>query len=540
MRFLLSSLTIILLLSITINTSHGAQKKQRWENELIQVVNSTSIQNDTIRDTLKTSPQDKDFEKRRPIFLTQDSIDLLKADTSLVEQTDTTDNLTFLQNLIQQDTLNILNDTLHAPLKNILWHYQHPPIDSSIAFIKSYLIQDSMERKIQDSTLRVIRDSLNSAIKTLVEKTEKTPTMINLINTKNDTVKLILDQASQTNQKRLVLYDERDIPAGIWIKNIDQHAVSLKLDENTLINTLKTQDNIIKDIPNIRFPTELKDYQELHMIFPEWDIGGTANLNFNQGYLSNWVQGGESNLSSLLNINFNIDYKKGKTIWNNDFEYKYGLMQSGDLNELRKNEDRLEINSKYGTNAANDWYYSALVNFKTQILKGYDYPNDSVAVSGFLAPAYTVCFIGVDYKPCDKVTILIAPMSSKFTFMRDTAKFKESKFGLNKNQSLKKELGAYVKSIYHFDIRENIHIQNKINLFTNYLNDPQNIDIDWEVTVDMNITDYINTTISTHLIYDDDVDIPVYERVDGEKKQVGTTRKIQFKELLSVGISYKF
>jgi len=539
MRLTLSLIFIFLLLSHP-NISHGAQKKQRWEYELIQMMNSISNPKDTIRDTLRTLAQDTVLEKRKAIFLNQGSIDFLKADTSLIRQTDTTDNLTFIQNLLQQDTLHILNDTLYAPLKNILWYYQHPPLDSSVAFVKNYLLKDSVKRKIQDSTLRVITDSLNNGIKHLIKKTQKAPTLINLINTKNDTIKLTLARVPQTSRKRLVLYDERDIPAGIWIETIDQRAVSFELDENTLIHMLKTQDNIIKNIPNIRFPTELKDYQELHMIFPEWDIGGMAKLNFNQAYLSNWIQGGESNLNSLLNIKFNIDYKKGKTIWNNDIEYKYGLIQSGKLNKLLKNEDRLEINSKYGTNAANDWYYSALINFKTQFFKGYDYPNDSVAVSGFLAPAYTVFSLGMDYKPSDKLTILISPISSKFTFMRDTASFMESKFGLNKNQSLKKELGAYVKSIFTFDLRKNIHIQNKINLFTNYIKEPQNIDIDWEVTVDMNITDYINTTISTHLIYDNDVDIPVYKRVDGEKKQVGVTRKIQFKEMLSVGISYKF
>ena len=89
-------------------------------------------------------------------------------------------------------------------------------------------------------------------------------------------------------------------------------------------------------------------------------------------------------------------------------------------------------------------------------------------------------------------------------------------------------------------MNEDIHIQNKINLFTNYLKKPQNIDVDWEVTVDMKITEYINTTLNTHLIYDHDVEIPVYEKVEGEKQQVGVTKKIQFKEMLNVGLIYKF
>ena len=170
------------------------------------------------------------------------------------------------------------------------------------------------------------------------------------------------------------------------------------------------------------------------MIFPQWDLDGLVNLKFNQSHLSNWVQGGEDHLSSLLEATYSINYKKGKTIWDSNIEYKFGLIQSGDKEGIRKQEDMLEINSKYGSNANKDWYYSALVNFKTQFFKGYDYPNDSITVSGFLAPAYTVFSLGMDYKPSDKLTIMASPISSKITMMRNTNKFKETKFGLEEGQ----------------------------------------------------------------------------------------------------------
>jgi hypothetical protein len=146
----------------------------------------------------------------------------------------------------------------------------------------------------------------------------------------------------------------------------------------------------------------------------------------------------------------------------------------------------------------------------------------------------------MDYKPTDNFTLLLSPISSKFTMMRDTSKFNQTKYGIPAGKKTRKELGAYVKSIYSFDLNKDIHVQNKINLFTNYLNDPQNVDIDWELTVKMKVTELINTTISTHMIYDHDVDFPVYDMVDGEEVQVGTTKKLQFKELLSVGVSFRF
>jgi hypothetical protein len=510
---------------------------------------------DTIRDTSRITQRDtivdstflkgKNKEEIRVILNTLNQVfgieSFSQKDTIPLSKIDTATRLSILKKFIQQDSVNNLYDTIRPPLKNLLWHSEHPPLDSSIAFLQKYFQQDTIIKQIKDTAKFRIIDSLYSITQKLIQTTRKDSIEIILVNSKNDSVSLWLKTTDQKEKsKRLVLYDEREVPAGVWIEPHQERTMKIELDKNTLIEKTEPQKNIIQDLPTEEVPIRLKKYKHIDMVFPQWDIGGIGTLDFNQGYYSNWVAGGENNLNALLDIDFNIDYKKGKTIWDNDFEYKAGMMQSGKTEGIRKNEDILEINSKYGTNANKDWYYSALINFKTQLFKGYEYPNDSVAVSGFLAPAYTVFSIGMDYKPSDKLTILASPISSKITMMRRTDKFKETKYGLNENQSIKKEIGAYVKSIFNIQLHKNIHMQNKINLFTNYLNNPENVDIDWEISFDMKITEYIQTSFSSHIKYDDDVEIPVYEKVDGEKTQVGVTKKIQFKEVLSVGLSYRF
>lgn len=253
----------------------------------------------------------------------------------------------------------------------------------------------------------------------------------------------------------------------------------------------------------------------------------------------NWVEGGENSASATWILNAFNSYKRKRFAWDNTANWRYGVLKSGE-NDFRKNEDRIEAQSKLGYNASKKWYYSALVQMKTQFFKGYSYPNDSVPVSAFMSPGYIVSSLGMDYKPNDSFTIMMSPLSVKTNIVSDTALIDQTKYGLGEDQRFKSELGAYMTTKWKWDIHENIIMVNKLELFSNYKQNPENIDVDWEMNMTFKATKFINTSISTHLIYDHDVDIPVYEEVDGQKTKVGETKAIQFKELLSVGFSYKF
>lgn len=129
-----------------------------------------------------------------------------------------------------------------------------------------------------------------------------------------------------------------------------------------------------------------------------WKIGGILGSTFSQTYLSNWAAGGENSLSitSIFNIYFN--YSKKEISWDNSFNIGYGTLKQGDSKKYRKTDDKLEFSSKFGYEAYKNLYYSAFFSFKTQMAKGYNYPNDSIKISDFLAPAYLIGSIGVDFK----------------------------------------------------------------------------------------------------------------------------------------------
>lgn len=273
----------------------------------------------------------------------------------------------------------------------------------------------------------------------------------------------------------------------------------------------------------------------------EWKHGGQGTLNVNQGYLNNWVEGGESSISATWILNLNANYKSQKTVWDNYAKWKYGVLKSGET-ELRKNEDKFEFESKFGYTASPKWYYPGLINVKSQLFNGYAYPNDSVPVSAFLSPGNIVSSLGMDFKPHKNLTVMLSPFSLKTTMVWDTVNIDQTKYGLEADQRYKGEFGGYITAKWKANLHENIVMNNKLELFSSYLYKPENIDVDWEFALVLKATKYISTTISTHLIYDDDIDIPVYKFENGERVRDGdkVTKAVQFKEMLSIGFSYKF
>jgi len=340
---------------------------------------------------------------------------------------------------------------------------------------------------------------------------------------------------------------------GLWMENVGRKGIKLTLDDGVYFKKLSRN----KNIDDFKFEEEKPD-SDLRKITPVvvkpvyWKFGAESGINFTQGYLSNWVKGGESSVSALGDFTSYANYTKNKTKWENNFRFKYGLMKTGEKG-LRKNDDLWEINTKFGQKAfgkfghdvmkkhgkesLKNWYYSFLVSLKSQIEAGYNYPNDSVIVSSFMSPGHLFFVLGLDYKPSKTTSILISPITSKSTIVRDTVNIDQTKYGLDPDRKIKSEMGGYVKAKFLLKISDDISLDNKLTLFTNYLENPQNIDIDWEATLKMRINYYINANISTHLIYDDNIEVPLF---NDEGTRVGSGPRIQFKELISVGFTFKF
>jgi hypothetical protein len=269
-----------------------------------------------------------------------------------------------------------------------------------------------------------------------------------------------------------------------------------------------------------------------------WKKGGIINVNAAQTSLTNWAAGGQSSMAFSGLLSVYAHNKKEKSLWENYFDLGYGTMKQGKNGSWWKTDDRIELTSKYGIKATQKIYYAALLNFKTQMTDGFNYPNDSVKISGFLAPGYLLGAIGLDYIPGDNFAVFLAPLTLKMTLVKDDVLADAGAFGVDPGDHSRSEFGGYMRMFVKQNLMENITLQSKLDLFSNYLHNPQNIDVNWEVLLAMKVNDFISATFSTLLIYDDDVDIAIDDNEDGIIEKTGP--RIQFKEILAVGLSWKF
>lgn len=268
-----------------------------------------------------------------------------------------------------------------------------------------------------------------------------------------------------------------------------------------------------------------------------WKTGGLLGLNFTQSAYSNWSSGGQNAVSGTILVNFFSKYKTEKEVFDSKIDLAYGRVQVG--TENRKSEDKIDMSMKYGRHAfGKKWFYSFLFNFKSQFDNGYDYPNDTNITSHFLAPAYLNYGLGLDYKPYDYLSIMIAPLSAKTTVVNDTRLSNAGAFGVDSGKMFRHEFGGSVTIEFSKELGKNIKLTTSLELFSNYLDSPQNVDVNWETMLVLKVNKYISATLSTELIYDDDTHIAYDKDGDGVKESDGP--KIQFKEVLGIGFSYKF
>ncbi|MBN1158393.1 MAG: DUF3078 domain-containing protein [Bacteroidales bacterium] len=269
-----------------------------------------------------------------------------------------------------------------------------------------------------------------------------------------------------------------------------------------------------------------------------WKKGGTINISTSQTSLTNWAAGGQSSVSVNGLLSVYSDYQKNKALWENTLDLGYGNMRQSKKTGWRKTDDKIDFTSKIGFRATENLYYAALLNFKTQMASGYNYPDDSTVISKFLAPGYLLGGLGIDYKPSEYFAAFIAPLTLKTTFVNDKDLSDAGAFGVEPGKKTYGEFGGYMRFSLKKAVMENIMLQTKLDLFSNYLNKPQNIDVNWETLLSMKVNKYISASLSTHLIYDDDIDIAVDKNDDGIIDETGP--RLQFKEVLAVGLSIIF
>lgn len=276
-----------------------------------------------------------------------------------------------------------------------------------------------------------------------------------------------------------------------------------------------------------------------------WKRGGNLIFLFNQTAFNNaWLGGGVSSIAGNLGVNYDYNYSSKTTIWDNKLILAYGLTKIKDQ-DMNKTDDRIEITSLFGKKMGPGyWYYSGFLNFKSQMDSGFlavPYIDDNgtplittddvtrtrnVKISHFLSPAYLQAGPGLLWKKSENLKVNIAPATSRLIYVdKHFTEFGPS-FGVEQGKNTRFEFGAALNAYYKLDLMANVSMENILNLYSNYLDKPQNVDVDYQMNLVMKINKYITTNINFQAIYDDNAN-PVKSEV-------------QIREVFGLGLNYGF
>ena len=272
---------------------------------------------------------------------------------------------------------------------------------------------------------------------------------------------------------------------------------------------------------------------------PSWKISGVSGLNLSQTSLTNWAAGGENSVAWNLYLNASANYKKDSWSWDNALITDFGKTFTTS-NKWLKSIDKLIFSTKIGRSLSKHWSVSALGDFLTQFARGYAAENNpNIAgnkdkyISTILAPGYLTLAVGADYKPNDDFSLLLAPVTGKMTFVLDNRLSTAGAFGVKPGNKTLAEIGALAVANYKRKLAENINLVTKLTLFTPYNESFGNIDVNWDMMIAFKINKFLTTTLTTNLVYDDDI-----KTVDLQGNKRGA--KVQFREVLGLGLAYSF
>jgi len=272
---------------------------------------------------------------------------------------------------------------------------------------------------------------------------------------------------------------------------------------------------------------------------PVCEFHGKNMLSFSQvAYSDSWESGGVPNLTLRAASNLSFTYKKQLFYFQSVFDGIYAMTWD-DVNHLQKKEDRFQFTNTFGVRTAekSKFYYTALIDLKSQFAPGYKSPADETLISRFFSPAYMITSLGMSFKDGDVWSITVAPVSGRFTFVLDTA---ISRMGIytdvKPGNTVAANIGFYASIIYKKEFKTT-YFNSKMELFSNYTDNPQNIDIDWENKFGFKITSFLAIELYCRLVYKDKSRYPV-KLSDGTTELRGP--RLQFHESFNIGLTYSF
>ena len=266
-----------------------------------------------------------------------------------------------------------------------------------------------------------------------------------------------------------------------------------------------------------------------------WRIKSNIVFTFGQSAYKYWAQGGENSISGVGNYKFIANYKHDKTSWENTIELAYGLVEQ-DSKKAYKTDDKIELTSNFGYKSTKYWFYSGLIDFKTQFTKGFKSIDDVVPISNFMAPGYLITSLGMEYKRKD-FNLMLSAFTGKTTFVLDTALSNAGAYGVSKGKKIKAGLGSYLRMTFKKQIMTNIEVNNKLELFSDYFDHPEQIVINDEFAIKMKINKYFSTSVICDLIYDHNSKNVIK---DPSGNIISSIAEVQLKEVFGLAINFVF
>ena len=259
-----------------------------------------------------------------------------------------------------------------------------------------------------------------------------------------------------------------------------------------------------------------------------WKFSGSSKFTLGTIALSNWSAGGENTTNASFSMDYQYNYAEGKTKWDNRAILLYGTNKQGS-GDFLKTDDRIDITSTYGYEAKGDWYYALEGNFKTQFYDGFE--DDTLFSSTFMAPGYLTISPGMEYEPSEDFKVMFSPVSSRLTFVNDDTLSARGAFGVTPGENMRYELGAYVNITYNKAFNDHFGMKNLVRLYSNYLENPQNVDVDLTTLFYIKATKYITVDFMIQAIYDDDIKFMNADGIEGGR--------LQLKSVLGVGLVWE-
>ncbi|WP_340112305.1 DUF3078 domain-containing protein [Maribellus mangrovi] len=448
---------------------------------------------------------------------------------------------------VEQKRLEYNDSVTTETVNRVAQEYRQNMFEQQLRF-KTNRYRDSVTlnnyrvlRIYNDRVMDEVNDTLKVVIDLLTSYADYIDTTtVNVLNMNGDPVTVTM-QNGNTHFAKMWLKNAQNDSLQLVLKSMDKKSVQLLVSDGVTFNRFSERQTKDFDFESLKEnKSGFSKMKNPYAVETPWILNGEGSVGFTQTYYENWKKGGESAISLLLNLKGSANYSSAdaKIKWENSAEIRNGWLQPGGKgSELKKNDDKVEVTSRFGLRAHKKWYYSGEFNFNTQFFRGYKYPkaDHPDPISAFMSPAKTYFKLGMDYKPNSDFSLFLSPITVKNVFVKDTALIDQTKFGVEAGRRAFWEPGLNAEFKYKTNLTQDITWETKYKMFVNYRDPFKKLDIDWENNLRVQLTDYISMRMMLHMVYDDDVLFPVY---DDDDNKIGEKAKLQIKEFITVGFNY--